>query len=869
MFRALTRSAKIAIPRRISKSVPRCLHRPGGRGLPVALLLDPVAAVGEVVEDGREPLLAPVGGAVERRIAAAVVEPGPAFGVDDDQRRRAVGVEFGADQPLAEADAVGGLHDALPFGGRRGDLHQCQHAAALRGAELGGQVPLVRTLLTGVGQIHVGRRDELVGLAQRGRVAREELGRGGEPAARTGGHAPGCGVDREAYGAVQQPLPRDGLLGGQLIVDHHLVGVQQRHVAPVAAQRRRSESVLRGLGDARLLQVLHPHGVVASAIGLRGVAQTVEDVRSAQGAGHHAVGRGGEGLPDAVDQHGVVGARVTVGGDVVGIREVQVVARAAVDGLAAVEDVEAVLVGLRVAARSEGAGAEAQGEILGRRGHVGVHHHLARVPIPEQAGRLGGQLPRVGGRTAHDAVETHLVVVGEGRGALPGVPAGVAVVQLARQEVGEGHADAGGGCGIVCAVAESGTHRLRRPGIGQRLPGAAVPGVLQEVATCQIAVEHRHVVERLDVGVEVVGSVAPYAAVVEARIRSAGGPELVVVLHHLQRAVRVVGPVVEHVGALEQHPHVVLPEVVVEKGVLLLAAVVGEVTFGDAHHQGVGRRALRLRQPVPEQVVGFDDADGDVGRPEVRGEEGGVVDRRVQQRPQVFEQLRGIALVERQPVGRVEEGALALHVGDLRVGLRRVVLAQAVVGPSDQTFVLRMALHASAGCLQPLVQIGVETGMARGQVLLHSGEGRGDELRRGGLHLEGNDVAPRLDRAVFGHRTEPPVPASRVETPVRVVETPGAGLGADHLALLEVVVLRELELHLRLLLERLRHDQRRGVQVEFGLQARIGEVALLDMDGFGVLFLQRVGVVDPRLVDLVRAAAAAAEGERQAAEGYA
>ena len=297
---------------------------------------------------------------------------------------------------------------------------------------------------------------------------------------------------------------------------------------------------------------------------------------------------------------------------------------------------------------------------------------------------------------------------------------------------------------------------------------------------------------------------------------------------------------------------------VVEKGVLLLAAVAVEVVLRDAHHQFVGRRALGLRQPVVEQVVGLDDADGDVGRPEIRGEQRVVAYRGVQQRLQIFEQLPGIALVEREPVGGVEKGAFALHVGDLRVGIRRVVLAQAVVGPADEAFVLRVALHGSAGLFQSALQIGVEARMARRQILPHRGEGRGDELRHGGLHLEGHHIAPLLRRAVAGYRTEPPVPAPRVQTAVRIEEAPGVRLGADHLALLEGVVLRELELHVSLLLERLRHDQRRRVQVEFGLQARIGQVALLGMYGFGVLLLQREGVVDLRLVDVVRAAAGTA-----------
>ena len=162
---------------------------------------------------------------------------------------------------------------------------------------------------------------------------------------------------------------------------------------------------------------------------------------------------------------------------------------------------------------------------------------------------------------------------------------------------------------------------MGRPGVDKRAACALVPRVLQEVGACDVGEEHRHVVQRFEVGIEVSTAVVPYAIAVEARGRGTCRPQFVIVFQHGKHFVGIDSIVVQQQGALENYAHILLPEVVVEDMVFLCSAMLGVVPAKHAHHQLLDGGAFVRCQPVIELVVDTGIADGNVGRGEVGREQ--------------------------------------------------------------------------------------------------------------------------------------------------------------------------------------------------------------------------------------------------------
>ena len=143
---------------------------------------------------------------------------------------------------------------------------------------------------------------------------------------------------------------------------------------------------------------------------LRSVAQTVGEVVTSHGAHHVAIALHGVRLSDAVDQYRVVGAGVAIRHQVVGIGEAGVEATAAIYVCAAVEQVERILVGDRMASRTECAGTEGQRQVVPGIRQVTVYRYFTRIFVPDEFRAVCRKFRYIGERIACHTVETHVVV---------------------------------------------------------------------------------------------------------------------------------------------------------------------------------------------------------------------------------------------------------------------------------------------------------------------------------------------------------------------------------------------------------------------------------------------------------------------------
>ena len=257
-----------------------------------------------------------------------------------------------------------------------------------------------------------------------------------------------------------------------------------------------------------------------------------------------------------------MGAGMAVRQQVVRVAEVQVIAGGAIYGYSAEVQVEAVLVGKRMAARTERTGAETEESVLPITLEVAMCQHLSGILHPQGFGGIFGKwcAGRVHFVCTGYTVDTHIHIGCRGL-VFIAIPDSVRVSGFAGDVVCQSRALAGYVVETFVTVTEAGAHAPGRPGIDKCFAQVFVKRVLQEVGACDVGHQRGNVPQGFHVGMEVALSVVPFAVAVEAGCRGAGSPELVTVFQYFFGRIVFVG---KHQAYLQHFTVGTLPIVVVE-----------------------------------------------------------------------------------------------------------------------------------------------------------------------------------------------------------------------------------------------------------------------------------------------------------------
>ena len=155
---------------------------------------------------------------------------------------------------------------------------------------------------------------------------------------------------------------------------------------------------------------------------------------------HHAVGLGRKSLSDAVHQNRIVRPRVTVRHQIVRIAESRVISRVIIHLFPAIKQVETVLVGKRMASRTESARTETQRQVVCRMFKIAVHHHFAYVFVPLHFRSIFRKRCIIGAVSANainaeQHIIAHIVVRIIISGTFVGIPSGITVARFPREEI--------------------------------------------------------------------------------------------------------------------------------------------------------------------------------------------------------------------------------------------------------------------------------------------------------------------------------------------------------------------------------------------------------------------------------------------------
>lgn len=280
---------------------------------------------------------------------------------------------------------------------------------------------------------------------------------------------------------------------------------------------------------------------------------------------------------------------------------------------------------------------------------------------------------------------------------------------------------------------------------------------------------------------------------------------------------------------MEVDAHVLLPEVVVEDVVLLVAHVLGVVMTQYAQHLRFGGGTLGVCQLVVEQVVSGGVAQGDAAGREVVGKQFRVCGRRGNQGVQQFLQFVGISALPGQHIGMVQpRGVLAQGLGAGGKATGGIVVGKGDGGTGGQSTIFGMRGHVAACGIDAGIEEAVQARIDAGRVLQESFKGRRDERRQSGGHFEAVGFTPcAFARPVRLDVAETPIPRAFLQRAVQVVHAPRLRFGQDGFRVAEVLRARQVELQALVRLHGLGHDEGGGIHHQFVVRLGVGLRAYL------------------------------------------